>query len=83
MLRKIKPPISRENKERMEKLSEYEKEQCKLLAMYYPYATLDVEYVYKRCAKSYDKTEKALKLGLAYNSIEQGIKEANLTTRAT
>lgn len=67
----------------MEKLSEYQKEQCKLLAMYHPYATRDVEYVFVRCNKSFDKTEKALELGSAYNSIERGIQDANLTTAST
>ena len=64
---------------RTEKLSEYQKEQIGLLARYTPYAAKDVEYVFLRCAKSFDKTEKALELGCAYNSIEQGIRAVNIT----
>lgn len=67
----------------MKELNKYQKEQCKLLALYHPYATRDVEYAFVRCNNSFDKTEKALELGSAYNSIERGIQEANLTTRST
>jgi hypothetical protein len=67
----------------MEKLNEFQKEQIKVLSKYHPYTTKDVEHVYIRCGKSFDKTEKALELGCAYNSIERGIQEANLTTAST
>ena len=67
----------------MYKLNEYQKEQVCLLALYHPYPIRIVEYVFVKCDKSFDKTEKALKLGSAYNSIEQGINEANITTAST
>ena len=67
----------------MEKLNQYQKEQVCLLAGVHPYPIRIVEYVFVMCGKSFDKTEKALKLGAAYNSIERGINEANITTAST
>lgn len=64
----------------MEKLNQYQKDQVCLLALYHPYPIRIVEYVFVMCDKSFDKTEKALELGSAYNSIERGINEANITT---
>ena len=63
----------------MEKISDYHKKQIELLAMYHPYTTRDVELVFTKCGKSFDKTEMALRLGCAYNSIEVGIREALMT----
>ena len=67
----------------MEKLNQHQREQICLLAISHPYPIWIVEHVFFMCDKSFDKTEKALKLGSAYNSIEQGINEANITTAST
>ena len=64
----------------MYNLNQCQKEQVRLLALYHPYPIRVVEYVFVMCDKSFDKTEKALELGSAYNSIERGINEANITT---
>ncbi len=64
-------------------LNQYQKEQVRLLATFYPYPIRIVEYVFVMCGKSFDKAEKALKLGAAYNSIERGINEANITVAST
>jgi hypothetical protein len=61
-----------------EKLNHYQREQVCLLAGVHPYPIRIVEYVFVMCGKSFDKTEKALELGAAYNSIERGIDEANI-----
>ena len=67
----------------MYNLPQYQKEQVCLLALYHPYPIVTVEYVFVMCGKSFDKTEKALKLGSAYNSLERGINEANGATAST
>ena len=59
----------------MYKLNEYQKKQAMLLAHYHPYPIRVVEHIFVACDKSFDKTEKALELGTAYNSIERGLNE--------
>lgn len=58
-------------------MNEFEKQQVTLLATYYPYSWFDIEYVYLKCDKSFDKTCKALELACAHNSIEYGFQQAN------
>ncbi len=65
----------------MYNLNQYQKDQVCLLALYHPYPIQIVESVFVMCDKSFDKTEKALELGSAYNSIERGINEANQAAR--
>lgn len=73
--RKRSASLRRQN---MEKLNQPQRERICSLAISHPYPIWTVEYVFFRCDKSFDKTEKALKLGAAYNSIERGIDEANI-----
>ena len=62
-------------------LTKFESDQIRLLARYHPYQINEVKAVYVRCGKSFDRTQKALGLASAYNSIEVGILEANKPKR--
>jgi len=67
----------------MDNITEYEKEQIALLSKYHPFSFYETKTAFLRCSKSFNKTEKALEYANAYNSLEKGISEANLTTAST
>jgi hypothetical protein len=57
-------------------LNAFQQDQINILAKYTPYSVTEVEHVFYACKKSFDKTYLALRLGIAYNSIETGIRES-------
>lgn len=62
--------------ELIQELTKFEQEQCKIIARYFPFSLLDVQRIYKRCSRSFDKTVFALQYGSAYNNIDLGIAKA-------